>query len=233
MDPRLAGAKYLQELIAKQGGLSKIWKSIVENPEVQRTLGNINQNFERLPQHFKNETGYVNPANHEHYSFDYSDPLNPVITAAYAGDTKGTGSLNPKLFAMMFNEGLLSQGRNLQMPSTLGVKNIVEEHTLKGIMNADTDLNGVIDPDALHKALWGHTIDRLAQMYGGRAGDIQMGASDQFSNIGNAISKGIDPHNKLDVLGFLGKYIPDIERRPMDAYGQVDFRAPLKGLLSQ
>lgn len=173
-------------------------------------------------------TQYVNPLDQkEHYTLDFSDPAHAIIKNAYSGESKGNGTLNKKLYAMLTNEGFLNHNAHTK-PDKISVMNIVEPNTKKGILNSKTDANGNILPDELFNTLWGKTPKRLGERFGGEAQPIQMGSTDRYANLQYAIDKGVNPHNPEAIRQFINFYEPRTVYRPEDIYSGVDFTSKIK-----
>lgn len=173
-------------------------------------------------------TQYLNPLDpKEHYTLDFSDPLHAIIKNAYSGQSKGNGTLNKKLYAMLANEGFLNHNVYTR-PDRISVMNIVEPNTKQGILNGKTDASGNLLPDELFKTLWGKTPKRLGERFGGEAQPIQMGSTDRYANLQMAIDKGINPYNPEEMRQFLNYYEPRTVYRPEDIYSGVDFTSKIK-----
>jgi len=183
-------------------------------------------------------TQYINPLDtSEHYLLDFSDPAHAIIKNAYSGESKGNGTLNKKLYAMLANEGFLNHNANkLTKPDKISIMNIVEPNTKLGILNGKTDADGNILPEELFTTLWGKTPKRLGERFGGEAQPISMGSSDRHSTLGKAMKLGFKPHNlgsAQDYLDFFEKqYYIDLDtpriKFPEDLWNDVDFHSIIK-----
>ena len=175
-------------------------------------------------------TQYINPLDKsEHYVLDFSDPAHAIIKNAYSGESKGNGTLNKKLYAMLANEGFLNHNADkLTQPDKISIMNIVEPNTKLGILNGKTDASGNILPEELFNTLWGKTPKRLGERFGGEAQPISMGSSDMYSNLNHAIEKGYDPHNIQSMKQYLNFFEPRTVYRPDEVFSGVDFTSKIK-----